>query len=98
MTKSRRPTEPKWDESDFDFQVEEMDSPDSPNLIVDAGRVYKEKPTTRRIGTTQTVRVCIHGRLEFDLYKNRIRCATCEYEAPLLLERQRRESGDSGVA
>jgi hypothetical protein len=85
MTKPRRHADAKWDESDFTMQVEEYEPTDKPDYIVDRGRIFKAKPTIRKIGPLLSTRVCIHGRLESDAFRKPVPCATCEYEVPRFL-------------
>lgn len=73
----------KWDESDFEFQTEEMSEDSAKDFKVDRGRVFDVPTRHRQIKTgitSKSIAVCIHGRLITHA------CPTCEYEADRLLE------------
>lgn len=81
------PSGKKIDESDFEFQIEDMESGKDRKHRVEKGRVL-DVPTRHKSvpvgsGQTKSIVICFHGKLITHP------CAACDFEAPKLLEESR---------
>lgn len=72
----------KWDESDFEFEMQDFKAKRRPRFQTDGNRVLDvPKPRTKDVESgygTMKMEICYHGKLV------KYRCSLCEFEVPRL--------------